>query len=567
MQTGKQQVTGYRRKSSRDPQEYSLGMRNAEDHYSNMCIRRDLILTRARELAELTIPSLVPPEGYQEGDKLYVPYQDIGARCINTLSSKLTLTLLPPNRAPFRHSFPDHLIEEMKKAASSTSTPDEKLKALKSALDLGLSKREQAAKSYMESTALRMVLNEGFKQLIVAGNYLYRHQDLDLPQLHRMDTYVVKRNKKGFPLLTILKEQIAYVDLDEDLKEAVDAYQKTAPAKDEWDRTVDIYYVCKKSGGKWYSWQEMCGGWVVEGSEAQDPIESPPLWPVWMIPMYGQDWGRSYADEYYSGFLSAENYSKALQEGAIAAAWTLFFTKPGGRTRPKQLKEARNLDILVGSAEDITTLRLEKSADFNIASQNLEQVERRLGFAFLLNSAVQRDGERVTAEEIRLMARELDEAMGGVYAALAQNLQKIFVHRFLHLMEKAKELPALPGTAKIKIRIVSGIDALGRSYDDQLLDELFAEAGQLFGPTEVAKRINLGEYFRRKAAAKSIDPEGLIRTDEEVAEEDQNNQMLALAQQAAPGIATQGTRGVVEDMLNQRQADMGAPPQQPQQQG
>ena len=518
------------------------------------------MLDRARELAELTIPSLVPPDGYQEGDKLYVPFQDIGSRCLNNLASKISLTILPPNRSPFRHMQPDELVDMFRKDAEQLQV---KVEEIKSKTDLALSKREQMAKGRMETTAIRMVLGEAIKQLLVAGNVLYRHQDLDYPQVHRMDSYIVKRNNKGEPLLTILEEKVSYVDLDEDVRKAVDDYPSAEKdGREEWERTVKIYTVCKKQGDWWYTWQEVRGGYVIDGTEAKDPKDSPPLWPSWMIPMYGSNWGRSYADEYYSGFLAAENYSKALQEGAIAAAWTLFFTKPGSRTRPKQLKEARNLDVLVGSAEDITTMKLEKGSDFQLVTNALEAVERRLGFAFLLNSAMQRAGERVTAEEIRLMARELDTAMGGIYAALAQNLQKTVIHRFLSLMEKEGVLPKLPdfGKASIKISIVTGIDALGRSYDDQLLDETIGEAANLFGPGAVAQRINVSEYFRRKAAAKSIDPEGLVRTEEEVAAEQQQDQMQQLTQSVAPGVAQEGVKGMVNDLMSQRQAEMQPPP-------
>lgn len=552
-------ASGYRHLSKKGAA-WSLGQRNAEAVYRQHIGRREIVLDRARELAELTIPSLVPPDGYQEGDKLYVPFQDIGSRCLNNLASKISLTILPPNRSPFRHMQPDELVDMFRKDAEQLQV---KVEEIKSKTDLALSKREQMAKGRMETTAIRMVLGEAIKQLLVAGNVLYRHQDLDYPQVHRMDSYIVKRNNKGEPLLTILEEKVSYVDLDEDVRKAVDDYPSAEKdGREEWERTVKIYTVCKKQGDWWYTWQEVRGGYVIDGTEAKDPKDSPPLWPSWMIPMYGSNWGRSYADEYYSGFLAAENYSKALQEGAIAAAWTLFFTKPGSRTRPKQLKEARNLDVLVGSAEDITTMKLEKGSDFQLVTNALEAVERRLGFAFLLNSATQRAGERVTAEEIRLMARELDTAMGGIYAALAQNLQKTVIHRFLSLMEKEGVLPKLPdfGKASIKISIVTGIDALGRSYDDQLLDETIGEAANLFGPEAVAQRINVSEYFRRKAAAKAIDPEGLVRTEEEVAAEQQQNQMQQLTQSVAPGVAQEGVKGMVNDLMSQRQAEMQPPP-------
>lgn len=47
----------------------------------------------------------------------------------------------------------------------------------------------------------------------------------------------------------------------------------------------------------------------------------------------------------------------------------------------------------------------------------------------LLNSAVQRNGERVTAEEIRYVAGELEDTLGGVYSLLSQELQLSLIRR------------------------------------------------------------------------------------------------------------------------------------------
>lgn len=537
---------------------------SAEEVYKKLATKRDLVLNREREIAELTIPSLSPPEGYQDGDKLYTPYQDIGSRCINNMASRMVLTMLPPNRAPFRHEVPDALVAEMQKMVATTAAMEGRqidpteLRKVRSELDLALSKREQAAKNRMETTSLRDVMTQAMKRLLVGGNILYRHQDVDNPQLYGLQQFVTKRNAKGIPLYTILMEKIAFGDLPEDLQAAVEMHwtsgEGEAPEGDRLEAEIEVYSVCMRDGDWWRSWQEVCGK-VVKGTEEKAPLNAPPLWPVWMVPMYGRDYGRSYADEYYSGFLAAENYSKVLQEGAIAAGLTLFFTKPGSRTRPRDLKNATNLDARVGSAEDITTLRLEKGADFQFVANQLDAVEKRLGYAFLLNSAIQRNGERVTAEEIRLMAKELDNSMGGVYSSLAFSFQRIIVERFLYLLSrKEKDFPPLPKSAGIKIKIVTGIDALGRSYDDQILDELIGETAQVFGPQAVSERINIGEYFRRKAAAKSIDPDGLVKTDEDVNQERQQAATMSAIQAAAPGVAQEATKGIANGQLQQQAA-------------
>ena len=59
-----------------------------------------------------------------------------------------------------------------------------------------------------------------------------------------------------------------------------------------------------------------------------------------------------------------------------------------------------------------------KLGDFRIAYDTMQRIETRLEHAFLLNASVQRQAERVTAEEIRFMAEALEQSLGGIYDEL-----------------------------------------------------------------------------------------------------------------------------------------------------
>src|SRR5690606_25086066 len=92
------------------------------------------------------------------------------------------------------------------------------------------------------------------------------------------------------------------------------------------------------------------------------------------------------------------------------------------------------------------------------------ELEQRLAAAFRMNSSIQRDGERVTAEEIRFMAQELEGALGGLYSILALELQLPMVRLILANLERRKKIPALPSD-KVKPQITTGIEALGRGME------------------------------------------------------------------------------------------------------
>lgn len=543
-----------RTNSGRPEDEYTLG-KSAEEIYKSEVSRRDIVRDRARDVARVTIPSLVPPDGYQEGDKLYTPYQGVGARGVNNIASRLLLTLMPPERPLFAHQFPDDLSARLKQ-------DDEEAYGK---LTLALSKRALRVTSRADTTPLRATLFQTLRLLIVAGNALLQYDNIDEPCVHGMERYIVKRDRRGNPLLIILQEDVGWNSLPEALQQAVEDPENTefaeARGKDPWERVIPVYTVCQlvgtKTARRWRSWQE-CGRKLIPDTTGQYPFDAPPMYPLWMIPSYGFDWGRSYADEYIGDLISVDNYAKALGEGAALAALALVFVKPGSQTKRSSVENANNLDVLAGNAADVSVFRSEKQNDFRFVNEILESTVQRLQFAFILNSAIQRNGERVTAEEIKLMARELDEAMGGVYAIFSQTLQRYVVNRLVYCLEKDGELPKVPtpkGYQPLRVKIVTGIDSLGNSRDVELLDEFVQPLLQI---PEAVARINLDDYMRRKAAGLGINPDGLIKDDKDVQAAQQQDQQTA--QQAA--LLQHGTGPAINAMGQVGKAMMSNPQQQ-----
>jgi hypothetical protein len=155
-----------------------------------------------------------------------------------------------------------------------------------------------------------------------------------------------------------------------------------------------------------------------------------------------------------------------------------------------------------------------------------------------LNTAVQRDAERVTAEEIRFMAHELDDALGGVYTLQSQEFQLPFVNARMWLMRMAGEMPRLPGDV-VHPAILTGYDALGRQSDRAKLTRYSATVAQGIGAEKVDTYIVGGEFCRRLATADGIDPKGLVRTEEEVTARAQQQQLQALLQNLSPEVVKQ----------------------------
>jgi len=173
-------------------------------------------------------------------------------------------------------------------------------------------------------------------------------------------------------------------------------------------------------------------------------------------------------------------------------------------------------------------------------------INDRLASAFLLNSSVQRSAERVTAEEVRFMAQELETALGGVYSILSQEFQLPLINLLLESLVKQGKMPKMPKDS-VKPTVVTGIEALGRGQDLNKL-ATFLQYLQPLGPEVIQSEMNLGDYIDRLAASLGIDTSGLIKSAEQKQQEQmmqqqmQQQQMLeqtaaGMAQSAGPQIA------------------------------
>ena len=215
---------------------------------------------------------------------------------------------------------------------------------------------------------------------------------------------------------------------------------------------------------------------------------------------------------------------------------------PNATTKARVLAESPNGAIVQGNAQDVSTLQVNKFNDFRVALETSGQITERLSFAFLLNSSVQRNAERVTAEEVRFMAQELESALGGVYSILSQEFQLPLVKLLLNRLEAAGKMPKMPKDS-IKPKIVTGIEALGRGQDLNKLAQMLSYL-QPLGPEVIQQYMNVGDYIDRLAASLGIDTGGLIKTEEQMAQGQQQQQemmqqqtMAKMAERAAPQLA------------------------------
>ena len=475
----------------------------AQARYIGMETTRRPFLERARECSNLTLPYLIPPEGWTGQTPLYTPFQGIGSRGVNNLSSKLMLALFPPN-SPFARLRMQGKTEDQAKAADP---------ALKTKIEAQLADIERKIGVKVETEQMRQHLFEALKHLVVGGNILlYFPEKTGGVRVFHLDHFVAKRDPAGNLLEFITKECVSPESLSSEFYAEVN---KVCGKEGCHEKDLDLFTrVWLEEGGMWHIQQEV-HGLVIPGTEGTYPTDKLPWIALRWNKIDGEDYGRGFVEDLLGDLQSAEGLSQSIIEGSAAASKVLFLTNPNGTTKKDDIEKAPNGSVRNGNAADVTVLQLNKFNDFKVAESTLATVEKRLSQQFMLNSSAQRQGERVTAEEMRFMIRELEEGLGGIYSVMAHELQLPLVKLLMWRMEKSKEIPTLPKGAVHPV-IVTGLEALGRGNDLQKLREYIGDAINTLTPEVAIKYLNISDYLSRLATGAGIDPTGLVKTQQEL---------------------------------------------------
>lgn len=458
--------------------------------------------TRAENCATYTIPSLFPKDSDNQSTDYTTPWQAVGARGLNNLASKLMLALFPM-QSWMKLTISEYEAKQIAGDADALTKVDE-----------GLSMVERILMNYIESNSYRVTLFECLKQLIVAGNaLLYMPEpegNYNPMKLYRLSSYVVQRDAYGNVLQTVTRDQLAFSALPEDVRKAVES----ASGEMKPDENIDVYtHVYLNEDGSEYERYEEVAGIEVQGSDGTYPLDANPYIPVRMVRLDGESYGRSYCEEYLGDLRSLENLQEAIVKMSMISSKVIGLVNPAGITQPRRLTKASTGDFVPGRRGDIEFLQLEKSADFTVAKSVSDQIESRLSYAFMLNSAVQRTGERVTAEEIRYVASELEDTLGGVYSILSQELQLPLVRVLLKQLQATQQIPELPKEA-VEPTISTGLEAIGRGQDLDKLERCIS-AWAALSPMAQDPDINLATIKLRIANAIGIDTSGILLTQQE----------------------------------------------------
>jgi Bacteriophage head to tail connecting protein len=495
--------------------------KDAKSVWTRLDGKRQSMLRRLEKLAGYTLPHLMLPDGWDANqDGMAHDYQSFGAQAVNHLATKLMLAMFAPTR-PFMRL---DASAALKRQVQAAGIKDEDLQNL-------LSQGERAAVKELDSMAARPKLFDLFKNLIVLGNVmLLLPEDAkeDEPRVIGLRRFVVKRSLDGMLHTAVIREQVQKDELSEEA-------QALLPKKEGHSMVEYFIMVCRKSKTS-YEVTHSVDDMVIAGKTKTYEYENLPYRVVsWNLADYA-DYGTGLAEEYMGALAALSTISASTIKASVLAGEFRWLANPAGMTRPEDFNDSENGSCLAGVEGDLSLVQAaaEVAQAIGVNRQLAQDYTNVLGRGFLMAGAVTRDAERVTAEEIRMIANELETGLGGAYSRLAVDVQLPLARYLL------RRIDLQIGGEDIKPTIVTGLDALSRNGDLEALKAYISDVASITSlPPEVMRWLPMDTILRDLATGRGLDGQKYSNTkpaaDAQQGQEDQRQ--VAVDNATAAGAA------------------------------
>jgi hypothetical protein len=498
--------------------------------WDSMTVNRETMMSRKERLAEVTIPSSLPDKNYSVlNESLTNGSTSLGAQGAINIVNKLMLAMFAPGVSFMRLELAS---AEKAKFMEQLQLPDDSM------LTNVLAEGEREALRVLEASGSRPALYEGLAALVCVGDVLMDLSDKDLISFISLRDYAVERNRKGQVLRLVFREITRVQDLE---AEAEAEYRRAVPTCKPRD-SVTVYTTVRFTRGMYRSTvyvEDVCLSTRHSGKWKPENLPWRAL--SWRLPL-GQDYGVSLAEDYSNDLGNHDIVSEAMADGAVLAAQFRWACNPNGITQPEDITGGKNGDVIPADPKDLGLIFANLGNQLATIMSVEEVYSRRIGRGFLMNSAVTRDSERTTAEEVRIQAIELEQSLGGVYSRLAIDMQAPIARWQL----RAANIN-IRGT-KIQPTIITGLDALSRSAELQRMMGFLGDVSSLAEiPAETREMLNEEPIISDMAAGRGVNRTKYVATVEEINQRRQQREQAAANQQAVQA----GVEAGAQQQINQ----------------
>jgi hypothetical protein len=480
-----------------------------KQRFDELIGERSYLEHRWEDYAGWTLPYLFPHEEYYSTTEMQHDYQSLGAQCANHLANKIVMTLFPPARPFFKVELTPEQDAEIQEQGF---TPGD--------IDVFTSRAEKQAMRNAEKIKLRTTAINAMKNLIALGNTLvYYPEEVGKPsQVYALRDYVVKRDLSGLMTQTITRDRkdVSTVPLE---------YQDALEAKGyKPEDKVDLYTgITRQANGSYFVKQELCD--VVITTDGVYPEKDLPWNALAWNLVRGQDYANGLVEDFAGDFHVLSSMAESNVNTIAIASDIKILVNPMGQTDVDTLNNSESGTYVAGIPTDVAYLQMEKMAELQYVTGFIDKYERRISSAFLLNTQVTRDAERVTAEEIRMNANELEASLGGVYSRLAEDMQLPLARLLLKSVNK--EL------ADMEPVILTGVESLSRNSEHEQMMLFLQDLGVMANiPEPMIPNLKWDDIAKILASNRGLEYSKMIKTTEEKEKEQQEAQAAEAEQQA-----------------------------------
>ncbi len=538
-------------------------------------------LDEAKEMAELVVPGMyegTPLNPYGTGTSLFgldnfaSANQSLIAKGVLLLSWSMANVVLPADGDYFKRSiepsvgaFYDNLEEQRKQISQQEGQPTDPADFIPINTQINqeflrddiIIKKQIAASNHQE------VLAKCFFHSLTSGISVFAHLTLTQAKYYTIQNSAVVFDSAHEAVEIIVVDRLPLTSLPEDVRKKVSGGLSKERISNLEPSRIFVTVVTQqvKLDPETMRINTEIEGMPIDELSFDIPADAPVMIALPFMFMNNSDPRPIGWLTFNRGDLNSyENTSLSIESMVAAASVCILGLPPGKRITSEELRDAMGLTVI-----PISDVKAKLEAVVAPISQNLQQVlgrhdklERTVMLLFGMDFAIQRQGERVTAEEIKQLSDGLMKLFGSTMKQMERMFQQKHSRREFYLAEEDEMIRPVDKKMYV-MSLTAGLQAQEAQNSVGKMDQLLARGQQLATLQQAGMtKFNPDIILRWYAQQMKLDATDKVMTPEEEAEVLGVGQLLTIIRQLGP----QGP-SVVAQMLQQLTEQAGEGQQTP----
>ena len=484
---------------------------NLEQRFKDMDMdsqKQEIVSRAERFYAPWTLPWVFKDPGnttsLKQGPDMYV---DIGAMLVNSLAASI-IDVMFPNDRPF---FSLKLNQDYKTKISESENADE----LTGIVNKELKQLEEASLNRFNLTEYRPKALQALKLLIITGNALKYQTSENKPVIYDLNSYSVSRDYTGDIYEIIHKDTRVFSTLPEIYQ---DHYLKNQPLEERHlDKQIDIYTYYRRKQDNFESIRSVGKHTYLPSFKRYTKTDLPCIPLTWTTP-YNSSYGVGLVQDSEIIFDDLNITNRSLKHLTRLMSKITVLISPESVLTKDAYTTSKHGDVLIGNPEEIGVLGMDTFNQIQALTDIRKQIEQKLNMIFLFHIGLRRDAERVTAEEIRYFASELQKGFSEFYSVVS----KVWLKKEAeYLIQQNTPI----GFDLLEIEITTGIESLSREGQVMNVMKSFEALAALAAvPPEIMQHINLKKYLEFIFRNNYVPHEEFMYTEQELQMQQQMQQ-------------------------------------------